>query len=78
MNENMGNGANWIQSPPAPGNGAAASGVRVDGSPGPVAVVGVVGPPRPRRAWDPVGSESPVGDVIAHPLPEQRSPGALS
>ena len=37
------------------------------------AVVGVVRPPGPRRARDPIRRESTVRNVVPHPPPEQRS-----
>ena len=58
------------------GDGGAAARVGVDGPPGSVAIVRVVGAAGARRARDPVGGESAVRDVVVDVdrfVPQQRS-----
>ncbi|KAK9109222.1 hypothetical protein Sjap_017282 [Stephania japonica] len=63
-----------INSSPTVSDPRAASSVGMDRSPGPVTVVGVVGPAGARRAGDSVGRQSSIGDIVVSPSPEQRSP----
>lgn len=64
-----------VGAPTAVSNGRAATMVWSHRSPGAVAVVGVIGSARSRRARDPVGRESAIADVVVVKRPpEERSP----
>lgn len=57
------------------GNGGAAAGVGMDGTPSSVAIMSVVGAAGARRARDPVRRQSAVRDVVVDRLiPEERPP----